>query len=45
MAIAFKLYYVVVLLVRARTEVLERERASTWVRELIAADAAESRQA
>jgi heme exporter protein C len=45
MAVAFKLYYVVVLLVRARTEVLERERASAWVRELIAADAAESRQA
>jgi len=35
MALAFKLYYVTVLLLRARTQVLERERASTWVRELV----------
>jgi heme exporter protein C len=34
MALAFKLYYVTVLLLRARSEVLERERASAWVREL-----------
>ena len=36
MAVAFKLYYVLVLLLRARSEVLERERSSTWVREAIA---------
>jgi len=34
MALAFKLYYLSVLLMRARSEVLERERASAWVREL-----------
>ena len=34
MALALKLYYLTVLLMRARSEVLERERASTWVREL-----------
>jgi len=34
MALAFKLYYVTVLLMRARSEVLERERASAWVQEL-----------
>jgi heme exporter protein C len=34
MALAFKLYYFTVLLMRARSEVLERERASAWVREL-----------
>jgi heme exporter protein C len=34
MALAFKLFYVMVLLIRARTEVLERERSSAWVREL-----------
>jgi heme exporter protein C len=34
MALAFKLYYLTVLLMRARSEVLERERASAWVREL-----------
>ncbi|MDX1513665.1 MAG: heme ABC transporter permease [Gammaproteobacteria bacterium] len=36
MALAFKLYYVSVMLVRARSEVLERERNSAWVRELLA---------
>jgi heme exporter protein C len=36
MATAFKLYYLLVVLLRARTEVLERERASAWVRDLIA---------
>jgi len=36
MALAFKLYYVLVLLLRARNEVLERERSSAWVRELMA---------
>ena len=35
MAVAFKLYYVTVLLMRARCELLERERASAWVRELV----------
>ena len=34
MALAFKLYYVVVVLMRARCEVLERERNTSWVREL-----------
>jgi heme exporter protein C len=34
MALAFKLYYLVVVLMRARCEVLERERNSRWVREL-----------
>jgi len=34
MALAFKLYYVTVLLMRARCEVLERERHAAWVREL-----------
>ena len=34
MALAFKLYYLVALLLRARCEVLERERNSRWVREL-----------
>ena len=35
MALAFKLYFVMVLLIRARNEVLERERNSGWVRELM----------
>jgi heme exporter protein C len=34
MAVAFKLYYALVLLMRARCEVLERERNTQWVREL-----------
>jgi heme exporter protein C len=34
MALAFKLYYLAVVLMRARVEVLERERNSVWVREL-----------
>ena len=34
MALAFKLYYGVVVLMRARCEVLERERNTGWVREL-----------
>jgi heme exporter protein C len=34
MALAFKLYYLVAVLLRARCEVLERERNSRWVREL-----------
>ncbi len=37
MAVAFKLFYALVLLMRARTEVLERERGSAWVRELFGA--------
>jgi len=37
MAVAFKLFYVLVLLLRARTEVLERERGSAWVREMFGA--------
>ncbi|MDH3315103.1 MAG: heme ABC transporter permease [Gammaproteobacteria bacterium] len=35
MAMGFKLYYFMVLLMRSRTEVLERERGSAWVRELV----------
>jgi heme exporter protein C len=34
MAVAFKLYYALVLLMRARCEVLDRERNTQWVREL-----------
>ncbi len=34
MALALKLYYLTVLLMRARSEVLERERSTAWVREL-----------
>jgi heme exporter protein C len=34
MAVSFKLYYLTVVLMRARTEVLDRERRSAWVREL-----------
>jgi heme exporter protein C len=37
MAVAFKLFYVVVVLMRARVEVLERERNAQWVRELVEA--------
>ena len=36
MAVSFKLFYVTVLLRRARTEVLKRERNAGWVRELLA---------
>jgi heme exporter protein C len=35
MALAFKLYYAFVVLMRARVEVLERERSTGWVRELV----------
>ncbi|NJO14979.1 MAG: heme ABC transporter permease [Thioploca sp.] len=35
MAIAFKLYYLTVVLIRARCEVLERERNTSWVQELV----------
>ena len=35
MALGFKLYYFMVLLMRSRTEVLERERGSAWVREVV----------
>lgn len=34
MAVAFKLYYLAVVLMRARVEVLDRERRSAWVQEL-----------
>jgi len=36
MAAAFQFYYFTVSLIRARAELLERERRSEWVRELIA---------
>ncbi len=35
MAIAFKLYYVIVMMLRARGEILARETKSRWVRELV----------
>ncbi len=35
MALAFKLFYVTIVLMRARSEVLDRERNSNWVQELI----------
>jgi heme exporter protein C len=35
MALGFKLYYATVVLMRARCEVLERERNSRWVKELV----------
>jgi len=34
MAVSFKLYYAMVVLMRARCEVLERERHTNWVKEL-----------
>lgn len=34
MAVSFKLYYLTVVLMRARVEVVDRERRSAWVREL-----------
>ena len=34
MALGFKLYFVTVLLIRARCEILDRERNSAWVKEL-----------
>ncbi len=34
MAAAFKLYYAMVVLMRARCEVLERERNTGWVKQL-----------
>ena len=34
MAVAFKLFYATVLLLRARSELLERESHTAWVREL-----------
>ena len=38
MALAFKLYYVLVVLMRARVEVLERERNTSWVKDMVAND-------
>ena len=37
MAVSFKLYYLTVVLMRARVEVVDRERRSAWVRELFGA--------
>jgi len=34
MAVAFKFYYIMVVLMRARCEVLERERHTSWVKQL-----------
>ncbi|MCW8955677.1 MAG: heme ABC transporter permease, partial [Gammaproteobacteria bacterium] len=39
MALAFKLYYVTSVLMRARSEVLLREQNSRWVKELVENDA------
>ena len=36
MAVSFKLFYATVLLQRARTQVLERERRAGWVQDLLA---------
>ena len=35
MAVAFKLFYIITVLLRARSELLERERNSKWVKELV----------
>ena len=35
MAVAFKLFYATVVLLRARVEVLQRERNTAWVHELV----------
>ena len=35
MALAFKLYFIIVVMMRARTVLLERERGSSWVREVL----------
>ncbi|MCP5155380.1 MAG: heme ABC transporter permease [Ectothiorhodospiraceae bacterium] len=37
MAVAFKLYYATLLLMRARSDLLERERNAAWVRDEVAA--------
>ena len=34
-ALAFKCYYLTVLIMRARCEIVERERNSAWVREML----------
>jgi heme exporter protein C len=34
MAVAFKVYYAMVVLMRARCEVIERERHTSWVKQL-----------
>ena len=44
MAVAFKVFYVMVLLMRARTQVLERERGSAWVREMFGAGSSPARR-
>ena len=35
MAVAFKIYYIGVVLMRARCEILDRERNARWIRELV----------
>jgi heme exporter protein C len=39
MAICFKLYYGAVVLMRARAEIVERERNSRWVMDMVAQEA------
>ncbi|MDM8560216.1 heme ABC transporter permease [Candidatus Parabeggiatoa sp. HSG14] len=40
MAVAFKLFYMMVVLMRARCEILDRERNTSWVQELVSARSA-----
>ena len=35
MAIAFKLFYLCILLINSRSELLEQEKRSNWVKELV----------
>jgi hypothetical protein len=35
MAVGFKLFYIVVVLLRTRCELIERERNSAWVNEVV----------
>ena len=39
MAISFKLYYGAVVLMRARAEIVERERNARWVQDLVEQEA------
>jgi heme exporter protein C len=39
MAISFKLYYGAVVLMRARAEIVERERNTRWVQDLVEEEA------
>jgi heme exporter protein C len=41
MALAFKVYYIIAMILRARVELIQRERNSQWVKSLIAEEVAE----